>query len=161
MLRVGTRLSRVTLLGAVIVGSISMWQGPARAGSDNSNDTYAGDVTLFSLPPGTLIASEYVGFRHGDTYVTSDKNIFGKLTGGQKEIPSTVDVHTSISRLTYLTSLLGHALAISAAAALAEVDEFNAGNLLHPVSAIGFGSATSLGGPHSLRAGRAQMASQK
>jgi hypothetical protein len=137
MSRVGMHPSRVALVGAIALGCITTWQVPARAGSDNSNDTYAGDVTLFSLPPGTLIASEYVGFRHGDTYVTSDKNIFGKLTGGQKEIPSTVDVHTSISRLTYLTSLLGHPLAISAAAALAEVDEFNIGNLPHPVGGLG------------------------
>jgi hypothetical protein len=63
MSRVGMHLSRVALVGAIALGCITTWQVPARAGSDNSNDTYAGDVTLFSLPPGTLIASEYVGFR--------------------------------------------------------------------------------------------------
>jgi len=86
------------------------WQGQAYAGSDNSNDAWAGDVTFFAVPPGTLIASEYLGCRQGDEYVTTHDNVFAKLTGGLHTIPSTAEIFTSITRLTYITSLLGQPL---------------------------------------------------
>ena len=130
------RGGRLVLVGAAIIGSF-LWQGQAYAGSDNSNDAWAGDVTLFALPPGTVIASEYLGYRQGDEYITTKNNVFATLTGGQHIIPSTVEIYTSISRLTYITSLLGQPLAFSAAATFAKADALNIGNFPAPVGGLG------------------------
>jgi outer membrane putative beta-barrel porin/alpha-amylase len=135
-MRVSVRGGKAVVACAAVVSAI-VWQGQARAGSDNSNDAWAGDVTLFALPPGTLIASEYLGYRHGDEYITSKNNVFATLSGGLHTIPSTVDIYTSISRLTYITNLMGQPLAFSAAATFARADSLNIGNLPAPIGGLG------------------------
>ena len=129
------RLGKVVLAGALMF--VAGWHGSAFAGSDNSNDAWAGDVGLLALPPGTVVATEYLGYRHGDEYITSKDNIFAKLTGGARSIPSTVDVYTSISRLSYITRLWDHPLVFSAAAIFAKADNLNIGNLPAPAGGLG------------------------
>jgi len=52
-------------------------------------------------------------------------------------IPSTAEIFTSITRLTYITSLLGQPLAFSAAATFVRADTLNIGNLPAPVGGLG------------------------
>ena len=142
-MRVLWRTATVCMRVAQIVlalGALTNWQGSALAGSDNSNDAWAGDVGLLVLPSGTLIASEYLGYRHGDEYVTSKNNIFGKVApavGFGRNIPSTVDVDTSITRLSYITRLWDHPLVFSAAAVFAHAENLNIGNFPVPTGPPG------------------------
>jgi hypothetical protein len=135
-MRISVRGGKAIVACAAVVSAI-LWQGQARAGSDNSNNAWAGDVTLFAVPPGTLIALEYLGYRHGDEYITTKNNIFATLTGGKHTIPSTVDIYASISRLAYITNLMGQPLAFSAAAIFVRADNLNIGNLPAPVGGLG------------------------
>jgi hypothetical protein len=121
------------LAGAVMFGCIAGWHGAALAGSDNSNDAWAGDIGLLALPPGSVVATEYLGYRHGNEYIPgSADNVFAKLTGSQKSIPSTADLYTSVTRFSYVTRFLGQPLVFSAAAAFAKFDNLNIGNLPAP-----------------------------
>jgi hypothetical protein len=129
------------LAGAAMIGCIAGWQGTALAGSDNSNDAWAGDIGLLLLPAGSVVATEYLGYRHGDEYITSKDNVFLKLSGFTKtSFPSTVDLYTSTTRLSYVTRLWDHPLVFSAAASFAKADNLNIGNFPAPVG--GFGEQT-------------------
>jgi hypothetical protein len=134
--RSGTRLRQIALAGAVVVSSAG-WQVSAFAGSDHSSDTYAGDVNALVLPPGTVVATQYLGYRQGDQYNTSNANIFSKLTGGVHEIPSSVELFTSTSRLSYFTQLWGRPLVFEAAVSFAGSRDFNIGDLPTPVGGLG------------------------
>jgi hypothetical protein len=128
---------RIAATSAMLAGCFLGGGGAALAGSDNSSDTYAGDVNSLALPPGTFIALEYLGYRQGDEYITSNNNIFAKLTGGQHVIPSTLDLYSSITRFAYFTSLLGQPLVLEASAVFARPDTINIGNLPAPVGGLG------------------------
>jgi hypothetical protein len=142
------RFSQVVLAATMMVSCLTGWQAAAFAGSDNSNNAWAGDVGLLALPPGTVVATEYIGYRHSDEYVTSSNNFFSKLnalsgTGFGNKIPSTVDLYTSVTRFSYITRLWDHPLAFSAAAVFAKADNFNVGNFPVPTGLGGaFGPQT-------------------
>ncbi len=109
----------------------------ALAGSDNSSNTYAGDVNGLALPTGTFLAIDYLGYRHGDFYVTSNSNIFSKLSGGQREINSNVELFTNITRFSYFSQLGGHPLVFEAAVPFVNVNDANIGNLPRPLGGLG------------------------
>ncbi|HZV20301.1 MAG TPA: hypothetical protein VE986_02025 [Hyphomicrobiales bacterium] len=108
--------------------------------SDNSSDTWAGDVNAIALPEGTFLAIDYFGYRHGDAYITTPNNLLAKLGGGHT-IPSTAEAFTDITRLVYFTSLLGRPLVLEAALPFAKVDTLNIGNF-PTVQPNGFGPQT-------------------
>jgi hypothetical protein len=56
---------------AVLFGVVGGGYAPAIAGSDKSSDTYAGDYSGGSLPIGTLVALQYLGFSHADAAIDS------------------------------------------------------------------------------------------
>jgi len=130
-------LKAVAIASVIVTGCLTGWGRSAFAGSDNSSNTYAGDVTALALPTGTFIALEYLGYRHGDEYVTTNNNIFAKLTGGQHNIPSTLELYSSITRLSYFTKLFGQPLVLEASAVFARPDTINIGNLPHAVGSLG------------------------
>jgi hypothetical protein len=72
----GVSLRSIVVASAIVTGCLTGWGGRAFAGSDNSSDTYAGDVNSLGLPAGTFIVLEYLGYRQGDEYVTTNNNIF-------------------------------------------------------------------------------------
>jgi hypothetical protein len=117
---------------AVLFGSIVSWYAPARAGSDNSSDTYAGDYTGGSLPSGTFVAIQYLGYFQADAFMDS--------TG--RELPSShANVLEEFTRLAYIGQLGGHALVVEAEIPFATLTDVNipgtnnlvAGGLVDPV----------------------------
>ena len=136
--RVSLRVAVVA--SAIVMGCLTGWGGRAFAGSDNRSNTYAGDVTSLALPAGTFIVLEYFGYRQGDEYITTNNNIFAKLTGGQHVIPSTLDLYSSVTRVAYFTKLMGQPLVLEASAVIARPDRINIGNL--PVAVGGLGPQT-------------------
>ena len=127
---------RALAAGAALLGCAAGWQAPAIA-DDNSSDTWAGDYQAMALPSGTFLAIDYTGYRHSDEYITTPTNVFAKLTGGQKTIPSTGELYTDITRLTYFASWDGHPLIFEAAVPFVDVHEVNIGNLPAPVGGLG------------------------
>jgi hypothetical protein len=122
---------------AMLLGAAGM-QTSAFAGSDNSSDTWAGDVNGIALPTGTFLAIDYMGYRHDDEYVTGGgNNIFAKLTGGKQNIPSTAEFYTDITRFVYFSQLWGHPLVFEAAVPYVDAKEVNIGNLPAPVGGLG------------------------
>jgi hypothetical protein len=125
---------RAAAFGASLVGSL----GAAYAGSDNSSDTWAGDVNGLALPAGTFIALDYTGWRHSDAYITGAQNdIIRTLTGGKHDVPSTGELVTDIARVVYFTSLFDRPLVLEAAAVFVDIEKVNIGNLPAPVGGLG------------------------
>jgi hypothetical protein len=121
-------LTGTTLLFASTVG----WHAPAIAGSDNSNDTYAGDYTGGSLPKGTFVALQYLGYFRADAFVDT--------TG--RELPNShANIWEEFTRFAYISELWGHPLVIEAEIPFATLTDVNipgannlvAGGLLDPV----------------------------
>jgi hypothetical protein len=117
---------------AVLFGSIVGWYAPAMAGSDNSSDTYAGDYTGGSLPNGTFVALQYLGYFHADAFIDS--------TG--RELPNShANVLEEFTRFAYIGQFGGHALVVEAEIPFATVTDVNipgtnnlvAGGLVDPV----------------------------
>jgi hypothetical protein len=95
------RLSAAVLFfGTVISG-----HAPAAAGSDHFTDTYAGDYEGGSLPPDTFAIQEYLRYAHADGFVD---------VTGQALPNSHANIFVEYTRLSYVTSLEGHKLAIEA-----------------------------------------------
>ena len=115
---------RALAMGAAVAGSIIGCASTAFAGSDNSSDTYAGDVNGIALPAGTFLAIEYLGWRDSNTYVTTGNNIFTKtgVSGGKKDVDGNLDLLTSITRFSYFTRLWDHPLVLEAAFTVAKVE---------------------------------------
>jgi hypothetical protein len=121
-------------LGAAYAGT-KMASDP---GSDNSSDTWAGDVNGIALPPGTFIVIDYTGWRHSDQYLTGGgNNIFATLTGGKKELPSTGEVLTNVVRFVYFTQLFDRPFVIEAAVPYVDIEKVNIGNLPAPIGGLG------------------------
>ena len=112
---------RAVVAAAAFAGSVIGCASAAFAGSDNSSDTYAGDVNGIALPAGTFLAIEYLGWRDSNTYVTSKDNIFAKQFG-QKNIDGNLDLFTSITRFSYFSRLWDHPLVLEAAFTVAKVE---------------------------------------
>jgi hypothetical protein len=133
------------LRAAALSASLLSGLSAAYAGSDNSSNTWAGDVNGIALPPGTFIAIDYTGYRHSDTYVTGGgNNIFSKITG-KSELPSTGEIWTDIARIVYFTQLFDRPFVIEAAVPYVKINEVNINNLSAP-------TANGLG-PQSLHSG--------
>jgi hypothetical protein len=101
---------------AMLVGGIVSWQAPAIAGSDNSSDTYAGDYTGGSLPTGTFIALQYLGYARANAFVDS--------TG--RQLPdSHANIFEEFTRFAYFTQLAGRPLVIEAELPFATLTDVN------------------------------------
>jgi hypothetical protein len=125
---------RAVAFGASLLGGL----GAAYAGSDNSSDTWAGDVNGIALPPGTFIAIDYTGWRHSDQYITGGgNNIIRTLTGGADKLPSTGEIWTDIARFVYFTSLFDRPFVIEAAVPYVNIDKVNIGNFPAPIGGLG------------------------
>src|SRR5258706_15490957 len=88
--------------GALAGGALLLGATSAFAGSDNSSDTYAGDVNGLALPACTFLVLNYTGYRHSDEYAASTNNIFSKTSGGKQEFNSTGEIVTDILRFRIL-----------------------------------------------------------
>jgi hypothetical protein len=100
----------------MLAGSVVGWQAPAIAGSDNSSDTYAGDYTAGSLPPGTFIALQYAGFSRANSFVDT--------TG--RELPNShANVLQDITRFSYFTQLAGHTFVLEAVLPFGRLTDVN------------------------------------
>jgi hypothetical protein len=117
---------------ALLFGSMVGWHAPAIAGSDNSSDTYAGDYTGGSLPAGTFIAFQYLGYRRADAFVD---------TAGRELPNSHANIFEEFTRFAYIGQLWGHPFAVEAEVPFATLTDLNipgtnnlvAGGLVDPV----------------------------
>jgi hypothetical protein len=125
---------RAAAFGASLLGGFTA----AYAGSDNSSDTWAGDVNGLALPSGTFIAIDYTGWRHSDAYITGAPNdIIRIISGGKHELASTGEIFTDITRFVYFTSFLDRPLVLEAAVPYVNIDKVNIGNLPVPIGGLG------------------------
>ena len=113
---------RTLAAGAALLGCVAGWQPPAVAGSDHVVFPYAGDYLLLALPEGTIGSLTYNEWRHGDVFIQNSNNLFG-ATGHPKHMDADVGVYAFAERLAYLTSFLGHPLALEVAIPYAAVTE--------------------------------------
>jgi len=110
------RWSNAALIGAAAVLSLIHWDAPAIAASDNSTDTYAGDYTGGSLPTGTFIALQYLGY--------SRANAFVDPTG--HELPNShANIFEEFTRFAYISQIAGHPFAIEAEIPAATLTDVN------------------------------------
>jgi hypothetical protein len=105
-------LTRATVLFVSVVGGYE----PAIAGSDNSTDAYAGDYPLASLPPGTFVALEYLGYLHGDAFIDS---------AGHELPNSRANIFEEFTRFTYLGEIGGHKWAVGVEVPSATLTDVN------------------------------------
>ena len=124
-------LFATALQGPTLAGSISV------IGSDNSNDTYAGDANWLSVPAGTFVVQNFFGYATSNQYITTPNNVFGVLTGGVHKIPSTLDYYTDTTRLSYYANFGGVPLIFEGAAKYEKANTVNVGNLGTPVGGLG------------------------
>jgi hypothetical protein len=113
-------LTRAVVLFASIAGGYE----PAIAGSDNSGDTYAADYAAGSLPAGTFVALQYLGYFHGDAFIDS---------AGHELPNSRANIFEEFTRFAYLGEFGGHKWAIDAeipAATLTDVNIPGTNNLV-------------------------------
>ena len=124
-------LTRAAMLFGIIVGC----HGPAVAGSDKSSDTYAGDYSGGSLPTGTFVALQYLGYSHADAAVDSI---------GHGIQHSHANVFDEFTRFAYVGQLEGHPLVIEAEIPFATLTDVNipgassrvAGGFMDPVLSL-------------------------
>jgi len=86
------------------------------AGSDNSSDTYAGDYSAGSLPTGTFIALQYLGFAHSNAFIN---------TAGNQLPNSHANIWEEFTRFAYFTQLGGHPFIIEAELPFATLTNVN------------------------------------
>jgi hypothetical protein len=110
------RSAGVLLSAAVLFVSDLGGQKPANAGSDNSTDTYAGDYASASLPPGTFIALQYLGYFHGDAFIDS---------AGHELPNSRANIFEEFTRFTYLGEIGGHKWAVGVEVPAATLTDVN------------------------------------
>jgi hypothetical protein len=114
--RTGASKSLKLTAACLLTGSIVGWQAPAFAGSDNSSDAYAGEYSAGSLPTGTFLALQYLGFSHSDTLISP--------TGTQ--VPNAhVDALEEFQRFAYFADLGGHPLVLQASLPFANLTNVN------------------------------------
>jgi hypothetical protein len=120
--------TRAAILLGTIVGSCA----PANAGSDHNTDTYAGDYTGGSLPAGTFVALQYLGYAHADAFIDP---------AGRNLPNSHANIFEEFTRCAYLGQLGGHPFVIDAELPFATLTDVNvpgtnnlvAGGLVDPV----------------------------
>ena len=87
------------LSASALVAGVVGQQTPVMAGSDNSTDTWAGDYAAASLPPGTFVALQYLGYFHSDRFIDSAAH----------QLPNShADIFDEFTRLAYLGEVSGH-----------------------------------------------------
>ena len=111
-----TSKSMKSTAACLVAGSIVGWQAPAMAGSDNSSDTYAGDYSAGSLPTGTFIALQYLGFAHSNAFIN---------TAGNQLPNSHANIWEEFTRFAYFTQLGGHPFIIEAELPFATLTNVN------------------------------------
>jgi hypothetical protein len=102
-------------VAALMVGVVG-GPNPANAASDNSTDTYAGDYASASLPSGTFIALQYLGYFRGDAFVDS---------AGHELPNSRANIFEEFTRFTYLGEIDGHKWAVGVEVPAATVTDLN------------------------------------
>jgi hypothetical protein len=131
-MRFGSWSTKALMGASVLFAGIVGWHAQAIAGSDNSSDTYAGDYTGGSLPPGTFVALQYLGYFPADAFIDS--------TGHQ--LPSShANIYEEFTRFVYISQVGGHPLVIEAEIPFATLTDVNipgtnnlvAGGLVDPV----------------------------
>jgi hypothetical protein len=105
-------LTRATVLFVSVVGGY----GPAIAGSDNSTDTWAGDYASASLPPGTFVALQYLGYFHSDVFIDS---------AGHALANSHASIFEEFTRFAYLGEVGGHKWAVEVEVPSATLTDVN------------------------------------
>ena len=111
-----TSKSMKSTAACLVAGSIVGWHAPAMAGSDNSSDTYAGDYSAGSLPTGTFIALQYLGFAHSNAFIN---------TAGNQLPNSHANIWEEFTRFAYFTQLGGHPFIIEAELPFATLTNVN------------------------------------
>ena len=124
---------RMALTGAVaMLGAVVGGNNPAIAASDNNPHTYAGDYQGGSLPIGTAVVSQYLGY--------AQSNAFVDPTG--RTLPNShANTWYEVTRATYFAEFANRPLVIEADLALATLTNVNvpgtnnavAGGLVDPV----------------------------
>ena len=126
------RWGKAALMVAAALFILIRWDAPAIAGSDNSSDTYAGDYTGGSLPTGTFIALQYLGYSHANAFIDP--------TG--RELPNShANILEEFTRFVYFSQIAGHPFVIEADIPFATLTDVNvpgtnslvAGGLVDPV----------------------------
>jgi hypothetical protein len=115
-MRCRRRSASVLLSATVLFFSVVGGQKPANAGSDNSTDTYAGDYASASLPPGTFVALQYLGYFHGDAFIDS---------AGHELPNSRANIFEEFTRFTYLGEIGGHKWAVGVEVPAATLTDVN------------------------------------
>ena len=111
------RFSIISLAGAgALFAGIVASDVPAIAASDNSNDAWAGDYTLASLPTGSFLALQYLGYARSSAFFD---------TTGQKLPNSHANIFEEISRFDYVAQLAGHPFVLEAAIPAATLTDVN------------------------------------
>jgi hypothetical protein len=94
-------LNTVALTSTAVIFAVAASYIPVKAGSDNSADPYAGDYTLGSLPTGTFIAAQYLGYFHSDAFIDTKGSL----------LPSShAKIYEEFTRFAYISQLGGHPL---------------------------------------------------
>jgi hypothetical protein len=109
-------LSVGALTSIVVIFAMAASYMPAKAGSDNNSDPYAGDYTFGSLPTGTFIAAQYQGYFRSDAFID---------TKGSSLPNSHANIYEEFTRFAYISQLWGHPLAIDAEIPFATLTEVN------------------------------------
>jgi hypothetical protein len=130
MLRGGMR-NKLWNIGA-LAGAFICSYTPVMAASDNSAETYAGDYAAGSLPTGTFLALEYLGYSHSGAFIDSS---------GRTLSPSSAKIYEEFTRFAYIGDLGGHPLVLDAEIPAATLTNVNipgtnnqvAGGLSDPV----------------------------
>jgi outer membrane putative beta-barrel porin/alpha-amylase len=118
------RWGPVFAAATTLLGSVVVWDAPAIAASDNSSDTYAGDYTGGSLPIGTFIALQYLGYVRANAFIDST---------GRKLPDGHANIFAEFSRFAYFAGTAAHPLVLEAeipAATLTDVNIPGTNNLV-------------------------------
>lgn len=112
--------NRGQLTAAAIALCFSAITPVAHAGSISANTaTYAGDVSGLNFPVGTVAASNYTGYRHGDTYYDSN---------GIADRSGNLDLITNVTRIDWVAAAVhGMPLVLSASLPYAHLDNAELG----------------------------------
>jgi hypothetical protein len=125
-------------LASLFIGCHQASAGPSVVGSDNSTDTWAGDAQMLSLPTGTFVLQQYLSYERSKNYLAAPAdNVFAKLTAGQVNIPSSLDLYSEMTRVSYYTSLMGHPLVFEGSVRAEKANTVNVGNFPGPIGGLG------------------------
>jgi hypothetical protein len=136
---------RVLLASAALIGATICPKSSVFAGSDKSEDTYAGDVNAIALPEGTFIFLQYFKYIHGDSFINTPDSLLTKiptafgLPQNPRQLPANIEIFQGITRVAYFSSLWDHPLVLEAAVPYAWFQDVNIGNqpVFNPTTGLG------------------------